>query len=299
MLGCFRGLRPLHTRIYTLTDIPCLPPKLQEMERIIKARLPLRREEVTREEARKRIEAINEPYKLEILDSIKVRGLGCMWMDMRVCVRRCQWYVCTWTCRQIAPIPFIAHTPPLPHNQPQTEPITIYHIGDEWWDLCAGPHVEGTGDLPATAIKLESLVRKKETVAGSRGPDGSCIRIYTRPAGGRVLARGREAAHADAHLRDGVGEQGAAEGVPARDGGGQEAGPPRAGQEARPLLHPGGALGSVYVGVAAVLLFLRSYSYVFNPNNKTNRTRAAGWCSGTPRAPPSAGSSRTSGRYIY
>ena len=27
----------------------------------------------------------------------------------------------------------------------KTEPITIYHIGDEWWDLCAGPHVESTG----------------------------------------------------------------------------------------------------------------------------------------------------------
>ena len=44
----------------------------KEMERIIKKRMPLRREEVSREEARKRIEAINEPYKLELLDSIKV-----------------------------------------------------------------------------------------------------------------------------------------------------------------------------------------------------------------------------------
>jgi threonyl-tRNA synthetase len=46
----------------------------KEMERIIKKRLPLRREEVTREEARKRIEAMQEPYKLEILDGIKVKG---------------------------------------------------------------------------------------------------------------------------------------------------------------------------------------------------------------------------------
>ncbi len=61
--------------------------------------LTKRREEVSREEARTRIQAINEPYKLEILDSIK------------------------------------------------TEPITIYHIGDEWWDLCAGPHVPSTGKL--------------------------------------------------------------------------------------------------------------------------------------------------------
>eukprot|EP00638_Chattonella_subsalsa_P009318 CAMPEP_0117747006 /NCGR_PEP_ID=MMETSP0947-20121206/8263_1 /TAXON_ID=44440 /ORGANISM="Chattonella subsalsa, Strain CCMP2191" /LENGTH=573 /DNA_ID=CAMNT_0005564395 /DNA_START=360 /DNA_END=2081 /DNA_ORIENTATION=- len=81
----------------------------KEMDRIIKAKLPLRREEVSREEAKKRIEALNEPFKLEILDSIK------------------------------------------------TEPITIYHIGEEWWDLCAGPHVESTGDLPPKAIQLQSV----------------------------------------------------------------------------------------------------------------------------------------------
>eukprot|EP00271_Cylindrocystis_brebissonii_P023535 TRINITY_DN980_c1_g1_i1.p1 TRINITY_DN980_c1_g1~~TRINITY_DN980_c1_g1_i1.p1 ORF type:complete len:815 (-),score=161.91 TRINITY_DN980_c1_g1_i1:345-2789(-) len=38
-----------------------------------------------------------------------------------------------------------------------SEPITIYHIGDEWWDLCAGPHVERTGQLPRRAIELESV----------------------------------------------------------------------------------------------------------------------------------------------
>jgi threonyl-tRNA synthetase len=39
----------------------------------------------------------------------------------------------------------------------KTEPITIYHIGDQWWDLCAGPHVESTGKLDARAIELESI----------------------------------------------------------------------------------------------------------------------------------------------
>lgn len=29
--------------------------------------------------------------------------------------------------------------------------------GDEWWDLCAGPHVESTGALPKKAIELESV----------------------------------------------------------------------------------------------------------------------------------------------
>eukprot|EP00614_Pseudopedinella_elastica_P015143 CAMPEP_0172583714 /NCGR_PEP_ID=MMETSP1068-20121228/3281_1 /TAXON_ID=35684 /ORGANISM="Pseudopedinella elastica, Strain CCMP716" /LENGTH=638 /DNA_ID=CAMNT_0013377603 /DNA_START=71 /DNA_END=1987 /DNA_ORIENTATION=- len=81
----------------------------KEMDKIIKMKIPLRREEVSREEAKARIEAINEPFKLEILESIK------------------------------------------------TEPITLYHMGDEWWDLCAGPHVEHTGELPAKAIALQSV----------------------------------------------------------------------------------------------------------------------------------------------
>lgn len=37
------------------------------------------------------------------------------------------------------------------------EPITIYHLGEEWWDLCAGPHVENTGEINAKAIEIESV----------------------------------------------------------------------------------------------------------------------------------------------
>jgi threonyl-tRNA synthetase len=81
----------------------------KEMDKIIRAKLPIRREEVSREEARRRILEQDEPYKLELLDSI------------------------------------------------QTEPITIYHIGDRWWDLCAGPHVESTGHLNPAAISLQSV----------------------------------------------------------------------------------------------------------------------------------------------
>ncbi|CAN6545848.1 unnamed protein product [Malus baccata var. baccata] len=43
----------------------------KEMDRIIGRNLPLIREEVSRDEAHKRITALNEPDKLEILDSIK------------------------------------------------------------------------------------------------------------------------------------------------------------------------------------------------------------------------------------
>jgi threonyl-tRNA synthetase len=37
------------------------------------------------------------------------------------------------------------------------EPITLYTLGDDWWDLCAGPHVAHTGELNAKAFELESV----------------------------------------------------------------------------------------------------------------------------------------------
>ncbi|MBC6417805.1 MAG: threonine--tRNA ligase [Prochloron sp. SP5CPC1] len=80
----------------------------KEMVKILKRKLPVLREEVTREEAKRRIEDIGEPYKLEILATIQ-------------------------------------------------EPITIYHLGNEWWDLCAGPHVENTGEINPKAVDLESV----------------------------------------------------------------------------------------------------------------------------------------------
>ncbi|HEY9655526.1 MAG TPA: threonine--tRNA ligase [Crinalium sp.] len=80
----------------------------KEMIKIINRKLPVIREEVSREEAQQRIQAINEPYKLEILEGLQ-------------------------------------------------EPITLYHLGDQWWDLCAGPHVESTSELNPDAFDLESV----------------------------------------------------------------------------------------------------------------------------------------------
>jgi threonyl-tRNA synthetase len=81
----------------------------KEMAKIIRRKLPVIREEVTREEAERRIQAIQEPYKLEILADIK------------------------------------------------GDPITIYHLGEEWWDLCAGPHLKNTSELNPDAIDLENV----------------------------------------------------------------------------------------------------------------------------------------------
>lgn len=80
----------------------------KEMIKIINRKLPVIREEVSREEAESRIKQINEPYKLEILEGLQ-------------------------------------------------EPITIYHLGDQWWDLCAGPHLENTSQLNPKALELESV----------------------------------------------------------------------------------------------------------------------------------------------
>ena len=37
------------------------------------------------------------------------------------------------------------------------EPITLYTLGEQWWDLCAGPHVASTGELNPKAFELESV----------------------------------------------------------------------------------------------------------------------------------------------
>ncbi len=102
----------------------------QQMRRIIKANLPIIREEVQREEIRTEIAQLNESYKLEILDRI-----------------------------------------------PEGETITRYFIGSPdtgkpesslfitdiqpasnyWWDLCAGPHINFTGEIEPDAFKLLNI----------------------------------------------------------------------------------------------------------------------------------------------
>lgn len=90
----------------------------KEMQKIIKWDLPFIREEVSREEAEARIRAINEPYKLEILQSIVERYPE-------------------------APIT-IYHIGAKDHPQ-------------HWWDLCAGPHVPSTGSIDPAAVDLEKV----------------------------------------------------------------------------------------------------------------------------------------------
>ena len=50
------------------------------------------------------------------------------------------------------------------------EPITLYHLGDQWWDLCAGPHVENTnvGKKKPNAATIARLVRKWDCLSSQK-----------------------------------------------------------------------------------------------------------------------------------
>ncbi len=89
----------------------------KEMKRIIKWNQPLVRQELPRPEMLTEIEKLNEPYKIELLAAI-----------------------------------------------PEGQNISRYFIGDPekfekqpWWDLCAGPHLDATGDINPDAFALESI----------------------------------------------------------------------------------------------------------------------------------------------
>ena len=86
------------------TDFPAIEA---EMAKIVKENLPIVRQEITLEEAKKMFK--DNPYKMEWLDSIQNRR----------------------------------------------EVITIYKTGEEFVDLCAGPHVNSTNQVKA--IKLLSI----------------------------------------------------------------------------------------------------------------------------------------------
>ncbi len=94
-----------HPEPFTEKDLKAIK---KEMIKIINQKLPVIREQISREEAKRRIEELGEPYKLEILEGVE-------------------------------------------------DPITIYHLGDRWWDLCAGPHVENTAEIDPQAFDLESV----------------------------------------------------------------------------------------------------------------------------------------------
>ena len=91
---------------FTPEDLGLIEKKMKE---IINARDPVRTEVWDRPRAIKHYEDLNEPYKVELIESI-----------------------------------------------PGDEPLRMYWHGD-WQDLCRGPHLQHTGQLPGDAFKLMSI----------------------------------------------------------------------------------------------------------------------------------------------
>ncbi|MEM8640726.1 MAG: threonine--tRNA ligase [Cyanobacteria bacterium P01_G01_bin.54] len=105
------------------------------MRRIIRANLPIIREVVDRDDIRAEIKALQEPYKQEILDRIPAGE----------------------------PITryFIGSPDAGVASHPELEPSLIYPVTvpptTAWWDLCAGPHLNFTGEIHPDAFALESV----------------------------------------------------------------------------------------------------------------------------------------------
>ena len=121
---------------------PFTPDDLQrieaEMRRTIQADLPLIREMVDRDDIRVEIEQLNEPYKLQILDNIPA--------DEPIT----RYYI---GCPD--PLPAIAE-PSLLNPPPAIVPDANI-VTPCWWDLCAGPHLNRTGEIHPDAFALESV----------------------------------------------------------------------------------------------------------------------------------------------
>lgn len=111
-----------------------LPKITKEMQRIIKANLPIIREVVTREDIKAEIVAGQEPYKLEILDSIPPEAE---------------------ITRYFIGNPDVGRGKAIAGSL--IEPVTTHPPSNYWWDLCAGPHVDFSGEIHPKAFALESI----------------------------------------------------------------------------------------------------------------------------------------------
>ncbi|WP_373545891.1 threonine--tRNA ligase [Chamaesiphon sp.] len=113
------------------------PKIIKEMRRIIKANLPIVREVVSKDDIKAEIVNLGEPYKLEILNSIP---------DGEIITR---YFIGS---------PDIGK---LTKSDVEVEPSLLSPIvippQTTWWDLCAGPHVNSTGEIDPNSFALESL----------------------------------------------------------------------------------------------------------------------------------------------
>ncbi|MEM9272955.1 MAG: threonine--tRNA ligase [Cyanobacteria bacterium P01_F01_bin.143] len=114
----------------------------KQMSFIVKANLPIIREEVTREEIKAEIVQLDEPYKLEILDNIP---------EGETITR---YYIGSPDGGRLPDVgEKLKDALPEPSLiKPVKIPTTV-----SWWNFCAGPHVNYTGEINSKAFALESV----------------------------------------------------------------------------------------------------------------------------------------------
>ena len=114
----------------------------KQMRLIIKANLPIIREEVDREEIKAEIEQLEEPYKLEILDSIPQGETITRYFIGSPDGGR---------------LPNVGEKLQAALPEPSLiKPVKIPK-SVSWWDLCGGPHINYTGEINQDAFSLESV----------------------------------------------------------------------------------------------------------------------------------------------
>ena len=129
------------------------------MRQIVAGKHPFAYREVSADEARQLF--TDQPYKLELIDGLAKGGID-------------------------------------EYGNESAGPVVIStYRHDTFEDLCRGPHLDHTGQIPPDAFKLM-------TVAGA------------------LLARGRAQSHAPAHLRHGLAQQEGTGRVSPDVGGGEE-----------------------------------------------------------------------------
>lgn len=146
--------------------------------------------QVSAEEAEARIRAANEPYKLEILQSILERTSGAPITIYHIGEKENPMHWCVeWNSSRRHTRSLACHLPPAaPHvtcfvpRQFVTYLILTLSVLvlPGRWDLCAGPHVERTGEISAEGFDLESVAggeggygRWEAGVAAGQGGCGS------------------------------------------------------------------------------------------------------------------------------
>ena len=120
-------------------SLPFTPDDLEqiaaEMRRSIRANLPIIREVVEREEIQAEITALKEPYKQEILAGIAPEETITRYFIGSPDVGRGKLSETDSSLLDFRPVP----------------------PSQSWWDLCAGPHVQSTGEVHPKAFTLESV----------------------------------------------------------------------------------------------------------------------------------------------